>query len=116
MNEYEYIKLIGERIRIAREKAGLTQEKLAKRLNIGKRTLINYENGRTEPTLSLLMKIANICNVDYNWLLALEKKEELIEVSYFPSLEAYIAYHEMQDKLREEKLKKRQKYIWGGLK
>jgi len=115
MNEYEYIKLIGKRIRTAREKAGLTQEKLAKKLGIGKRTLINYENGRTEPTLSLLMKIADICNVDYNWLLALEK-EELIEVPYFPSLEAFIAYHEMEDKLKEQEIKRRQKYIWGGLK
>ena len=113
MNKSEYIKLIGKKIEIARKNAGLTQDELAKNLKIGKRTLINYEKGKTEPALSMLMKIADICNVDYDWLLTFrEKKEEIIEVPYFPSLDAFIAYHSMQDKLK----KRKQNYIWGGLK
>ncbi len=60
---------LGERIKKARENAKLSQDELAKSLNIGKRTLIDYEKGVSEPKASTLMSIANICNVDANWLL-----------------------------------------------
>ena len=61
--------MIGERIKKAREEAGLSQEELSKRLKIGKRTLIDYEKGVSEPKPSTLLKIAEICNTDAGWLL-----------------------------------------------
>ena len=61
--------MIGERIKKAREEAGLSQEELSKRLKIGKRTLIDYEKGVSEPKPSTLLKIADICNTDAGWLL-----------------------------------------------
>ena len=61
--------MIGKRIKQAREKAGLSQEELSKKLKIGKRTLIDYEKGVSEPKPSTLLKIAEICNTDAGWLL-----------------------------------------------
>jgi len=68
--------MFGERIKKARKNAGLSQEELAKKLKIGKRTLIDYEKDETEPKPSTLIKIAEICNTDAGWLLTGNKKIE----------------------------------------
>ncbi len=58
-----------ERLKQARIKCGLTQGELAKALGIGKTTLIDYEKGVSEPRVSTILKISEICNVSLNWLL-----------------------------------------------
>ncbi|WP_435109425.1 helix-turn-helix transcriptional regulator [Nocardiopsis synnemataformans] len=40
---------LGDRIRTARQRARLTQEQLAARVGVGRRTIDNWENGRTSP-------------------------------------------------------------------
>ena len=44
----------------ARVNAGMTQAEVAKALEISKNTYSNYENGKTEPTIFMAEKIANI--------------------------------------------------------
>jgi len=61
--------MLSQRIKKARESAKLSQEELAKKLNIGKRTLIDYEKGASEPKVSTLLNIAKYCNTDPIWLL-----------------------------------------------
>jgi len=61
--------LIKDRIKKARTIAAITQEDMAKSLNIGKRTFIDYENGVSEPKASTLLGIAEKCNIDISWLL-----------------------------------------------
>tara|TARA_Y100001963_G_scaffold140507_1_gene207609 strand:- start:495 stop:1130 length:636 start_codon:yes stop_codon:yes gene_type:complete len=41
--------MTGDQIRINRKKLGLTQDQLAKKLGVSKRTIINYEKGETIP-------------------------------------------------------------------
>ncbi|QKF77795.1 helix-turn-helix domain-containing protein [Arcobacter defluvii] len=57
------------RLKEAREKAGLTLEELAKKINISKRTLQNYESNKNEPTVSIVNKIAEFCYEDEIYLL-----------------------------------------------
>lgn len=40
---------LGDRIRTARQRARLTQQQLADRVGVGRRTVDNWENGRTQP-------------------------------------------------------------------
>lgn len=54
---------IGERIRIARKEAGLTQEQLGERANIAKTTIRKYELGRLNPERETIEKIANALEV-----------------------------------------------------
>jgi transcriptional regulator with XRE-family HTH domain len=52
-----------------RERENLTQEELAKRLNISRSRLASYEQGQREPALELLETIADYFNVDLDYLL-----------------------------------------------
>lgn len=52
-----------------RERENLTQEELAKRLEISRSRLASYEQGQREPDLELLEVIADFFNVDMDYLL-----------------------------------------------
>lgn len=49
---------IGERLRYARERAGMTLRQVEERTNIGESSLSEFENGKREPRLSLLQALA----------------------------------------------------------
>lgn len=77
--------ILPQRLKIAREKMGLTQEQVAKQLNIEIGTLSGYELGRRRPNTDILAKIASIYNVSSDYLLGLTNqfnitsKDELLE-------------------------------------
>ena len=66
--ELDY-KAIGKRIKIARIKADLTQERLAERTNISPTHLSNIETGTTRVSLSTMISIANALSVTSDDLL-----------------------------------------------
>lgn len=60
--------ILGVRIKEGRNALGLTQDELAKKLNVsGKSVISNYEKGYSKPDLDTLAKMAKIfgCSVDY---------------------------------------------------
>lgn len=56
-------KTIGDRIRSLRKVQGLTQEKLAERAEIDRSHMGFIEQGRRQPTLATLHKIANVLGI-----------------------------------------------------
>lgn len=54
---------IGMRIKVLREKRGLSQEELATRAGISRGYLARLETGRHEPTLTTLEKLAKALRV-----------------------------------------------------
>jgi SOS-response transcriptional repressor LexA len=61
---------LGDRIKIARKKAGLTQGELAKKVGITYPTLNKYEKNRRVPNSQVLDRIARELNCDPGWLLS----------------------------------------------
>lgn len=60
------LKQIGEKIRQARLKAGITQEVLAKRAGCGVQTIFRTEHGKNGGmALQILIDIAAVLNVDW---------------------------------------------------
>lgn len=59
---------LGMRIVYLRKQAGLSQEDLALQANINKNYLSDLENGRRNPTLIVLEKIANALGIDVSTL------------------------------------------------
>lgn len=62
-------------LRRLREFKGLTQEELAKQLNITRTRLASYEQGTREPDLELLEIIADYFNVNMDFLLGRESSK-----------------------------------------
>ncbi len=61
---------IGDRIKHARNRAGLTQVELARKLKIAYPTLNKYERGHRIPDASLLSRTAKLLECDPGWLLS----------------------------------------------
>ena len=49
-----------EKLKIIRKEMGLTQKELANSLNVSQQTYSDYENGKTEPDIDTIIKMADI--------------------------------------------------------
>lgn len=67
---------LGERLKQLRDEYGYDQKEMGKKLNITSSAYGYYEQGRNEPPLETLVKIAEIFNVTTDYLLGLSNKRE----------------------------------------
>jgi len=63
------VSTLGERISVAREKAGMSQVELAKALAVKSEMLDNWENDAAEPRANRMTLLAGILGVSAGWLL-----------------------------------------------
>ena len=63
-----------ERLKEIRIKKGLLQGKVAKLAGISQCNLCNYESGKREPCISILVKIASALGVSTDYLLGVEEE------------------------------------------
>lgn len=59
---------LGDRLRKAREHAGLNQMQMAKEIGIHRASVVNYEIGRTKPSRPVILSWALRCGVPFEWL------------------------------------------------
>lgn len=57
----------------ARVNAGLTQEQVAKALNVGKQTIVSWEKGKTEPKVSQSRQLSELYNIPLDYIFLPEK-------------------------------------------
>lgn len=67
---------VGKNIKKCRKEKNLTQDELAERLFCTRQTISNYENGKSEPNIALLVELAKVLEVDVNDLIYGPKKKE----------------------------------------
>jgi transcriptional regulator with XRE-family HTH domain len=76
MAEFEVLyRKLGRKIRDARERSELSQEKLAERLSISRASIVNVEAGRQRPPLHVLWKIAEALGTEL--VLLIPRRDEL---------------------------------------
>ena len=63
-------------LKIIRKERKLNQLKVAMDLNISREALSHYENGKREPSLSLLVAMSKYFNVSINFLITGEEFEK----------------------------------------
>lgn len=68
MAELNYLE-IGANIRCQRQKKGIKQKELADEVNVSPQHISHIETGRSQPSLSTLVEIANVLGTDLNTLL-----------------------------------------------
>ena len=69
------MKDIGNKIKKERIEAGLTQQKLANKLNLSKSSIASYENGSRRPSNKVLINISKLFNVSTDYLLGISENK-----------------------------------------
>lgn len=86
---------LGDKIRIARENAGLTQGELGKLCGTTKQTIYKYETGKiTNIPFDRLERIASIVNVPSTTLLGWESKQPTKSGELSPIKKEFISFVE----------------------
>ena len=73
---------IGEKLKTARGRAGLTQEQAALSLHVTRQTISNWENGRSWPDIASIVEISDLYSVSLDELLKEEKTVNQTYVEY----------------------------------
>ena len=64
--------MLGARIKARRKEFGLSQVDLASRMEFTKQTISNWENENIQPSIDMLVGLANVFNVTTDYLLGLD--------------------------------------------
>ncbi len=67
---------VGKHIKRIRKEKNLTQDELAERLHCTRQTISNYETGKSEPGIEILIELAGVLEVEINDLIYGPKKRE----------------------------------------
>lgn len=93
--------MIADRIRMLRERAGLTQTELANLLNLSRSSTCAYESGLNVPSAKILIELSKILNVSVDCILEIEDNAT-ISVKGLDSHEIAILV-EIANKFRDNK-------------
>lgn len=83
--------MIGENIRATREKNGLTQAALAKKLGISRSAVNAWELGVSVPSAQYLVELSRLFKVSTDYLLGLDDKE-VVDISGLAESEKKMIY------------------------
>ena len=80
MAEITY-KIIGERIKAARNKSGFTQQQIADYIGVKRESISYYENGQRSIDMVTLEKIADLCGYSVAYFISSEDVSDIPQVS-----------------------------------
>lgn len=73
--------IFGERIKTLRISLGKSQKEFAEFIGIPQPSMSAYENGKNNPTIEVLVNIADKCNVSIDWLCGRQAEVSLSDLS-----------------------------------
>ncbi len=91
----------GTRLKELRQKSGLTQKQLAKRIWVSKATISNYELFERSPSPEIIVKLARVFHVSTDYLLGVENQKSMIDTSDL-TVEDMAVIQSVADLLREK--------------
>ena len=106
--------IFGERLKELRKESELTQKELADKLSISSSAVAMYERGNREPSFEIMEEIADLFNVDMNFLLGKSQernatqKKSLADVEHQEAVEKAA---ELFSRLSEEEQQQALTYI-----
>lgn len=83
--------MIGERIKEARGRNGLTQTALAKKLGISRSAVNAWEMGISIPSAQYLIELSNQFNVSVDFLLE-RSSQEMVDITFLSEEEKHMIY------------------------
>lgn len=73
--------IFGERLKELRKESELTQKELADKLSISSSAVAMYERGNREPSFEIMEEIADLFNVDMNFLLGKSQERNATQIN-----------------------------------
>ena len=74
----ECIRMLGDRIKTLRTAFNLSQVELAKKLNVTKQSVSNWENNNILPSVDMIKKLATFFSCSTDYLLEMEQEHDLV--------------------------------------
>ena len=74
---------IGKFLQELRKEKGLTQEQLAEKMNVARRTVSRWETGSNMPDLDILIELADYYEVDLREILSGERSKAKFSTRFF---------------------------------
>ena len=71
-----YMQAFARRMRIARERTGMTRHEAADKIGVSYATLSGWELAITAPHISIIIPIAQVLNVSVAWLMTGRRRNE----------------------------------------
>lgn len=72
--------MMGERLRLARKKAKLSQEEVAEKLNIARSNISKYEHNKLEPNIHTIKQFCKLYGITADYLLGIDTTKEQIQI------------------------------------
>lgn len=97
---------LGQRIRQFREERGLSQSKMARRIDVAVQQYNRYELGKTKIPIDILVRVANMLEISTEVLLGRQeamKEGRLLEENVFYDLVHKIKSYRLKDYRKEER-------------
>ena len=83
--------MLNKRIHELRTALGWSQVELAKRLQISKQTVSNWENDNIQPSIDMLVRLSRIFGVSTDYMLGLENSQRLNVDGLSPIVVAHLS-------------------------
>ena len=96
-----------ERLKLLRQKKNVLQKDVAEAINVSRTTYVKYENGDSEPSHKILIKLAEYYNVSIDYLLNKTNSRNYnkgIKIPVLGSVAAGIPISAIQDIIDEEEI------------
>jgi len=109
MTNSNRVKIIGDRLKLLREKAGQSQKDICSIIGIAPQTYNGYEKGKHEPNIETLIKLSYLYQVsmDYitcrNYGLYDEQQEEVNNEEYLDNIVANDRFEQLQIEIHQLK-------------
>ena len=104
---------IGEFLKELRKEKGLTQEQLAEKFNVSRRSVSRWETGNNLPDLDILIEMADYYEIDLRELLDGERKSEKMNEELKETVLKVAEYSNSEKEVKRKKLNKY--FIIGGI-
>ena len=86
MDNQDNVQRIGVKLRIARQKAGLSQSQLAEKANLSTQSVSNFENGKAKMSIESFLSILSVLQVSADEILGLELPEHSAQLTELQDL------------------------------
>ena len=97
--------MIGERIKSLRLSRNLNQVELAKKLNVSKQSVSNWENNNILPSVEIVTQLADFFSCSTDYILGMDDNRNFIEVNGLTS-EQIVHIQYIIDDMRKSNRKK----------